>query len=168
MKCMSVFSSLLFPCLISSIVKNKSYFTWVLNMRWQSELNVVRPKGCVLKNKINKSQLSIVSKCKPCGQGSLIHKKITLVHLLFNESLIQWTPISYFSDVSLIINICISVIVSWLLHFQQYISRSMSVCLWWLRALQLVPDILGQITLPVFSVPTVHKGILNPHRLNIS
>ncbi len=29
-------------------------------MRWQSELNVVRPKGCLLKNLIKKSQFSIV------------------------------------------------------------------------------------------------------------
>lgn len=29
-------------------------------MRWQSELNVVRPKGCLLKNNGKKTQLSIL------------------------------------------------------------------------------------------------------------
>ncbi len=42
-------------------------------MRWQSELSVVRPKGCLLKNLIKKSQFSIVLSPRAA------HKNVTVL-----------------------------------------------------------------------------------------
>lgn len=128
---MSVFSSVLFCCWISSIVKSI-----VLNMRWHSKLNVVLPKGCLLKNDGKKTQLSILLSLRAAHKNVnsvtkvvWFIRKLPLVNLLFNESLIQWTPSYYFSDVCLIINMhirhCVTTIAFPTIHFPIYVCPSL-------------------------------------------